>query len=135
MNVPGKLVDVLADPVRDRFYILRQDRNLVLVFDGTTLQQIAELRTGNTPTQMTLTLDSKYLLVGNDNSQLANVYDLDLLVPSQFIRFPGGHYPHSIAVSNGEILAAPRVAFVCLKAPEEAEEDIRHYKTDPVIWL
>jgi uncharacterized protein (TIGR03437 family) len=126
VNVPGKLVDILADPVRDRFYILRQDRNRVLVFDGSAFQQIAEFRTGNTPTQMALTRDAKYLIVGNDNSQIANVYDLDLLQPSQFIRFPGGHYPHSIAVSNGEILAAPRVSFVCLKAPEEAEQDIQH---------
>ena len=126
VNVPGKLVDILADPVRDRFYILRQDQNRVLVFDGDSLQQIAEFPTGNTPTQMALTRDSRYLLVGNDNSQIANVYDLELLQPSDFIRFPGGHYPRSIAVSNTAILAASRVATICLKAPEEAEEDIEH---------
>jgi uncharacterized protein (TIGR03437 family) len=123
-NVPGKLVDILADPVRDRFYILRQDRNLVLVFNGTSLQQIAELRTGNTPTQMALTRDAKYLIVGNDNSQIANVYDLDLLQPSQFIRFPGGHYPRSVAVSNNAILGASRVAGLCLSPPEVVEETV-----------
>ncbi len=107
-NVPGKLVDVLADPVRNRFYAIRQDRNLVLVFDGTSYDQISSMRTGNTPTQMAMTRDFKYLIVGNDNSQIANVYDLDTLQPSQPIIFPFGHYPRSIAVSNRAILASVR---------------------------
>lgn len=126
VNVPGKLVDILADPVRDRFYILRQDKNLVLVLDGTTLAQIATLRTGNTPTQMALTADGKHLLVGNDNSQIANVYDLDLLAPTQFIVFRGGFYPRSIAVSKKAILAAVRSAGLCLRAPEDVAEETRH---------
>ncbi|MFN3323365.1 MAG: hypothetical protein ACK5AZ_07710 [Bryobacteraceae bacterium] len=110
VNVPGKLVDVLADPVRNRFFLLRQDTNQVLVFDGATYSQIATLRTGNTPTQMAVTFDRRYLLVGNDNSQLANVYDLETLQPSEPIRFPAGHYPRSIAASGNAILAATRVA-------------------------
>ena len=110
VNVPGKLVDVLADPGRNRFYILRQDRNLVLVFDLSSFTQVATLRTGNTPIQMAMTTDQKYLIVSNDNSQIANVYDLDELQASNFIEFPGGHYPRSIAVSNGSILATTRVA-------------------------
>jgi hypothetical protein len=28
MNVPGKLVDLLSDPIRNRFYIVRQDQNV-----------------------------------------------------------------------------------------------------------
>ena len=110
VNVPGKLVDLLADPVRDRFYVLRQDRNQVLVFDGTSYAQIATLRTSNTPTQMAVTFDRKYLLVGHDNSQLAYVYDLDTLEPLPPIRFPFGHYPRSLAASGKTILAACRVA-------------------------
>ncbi len=110
INIAGKLVDLLADPVRDRFYVLRQDKNQVLVFDGATYGQIATLRTGNTPTQMAVTFDRRYLLVGNNNSQIANVYDLDTLEPAMPIRFPGGHYPRSIAASGKAILAACRVA-------------------------
>jgi uncharacterized protein (TIGR03437 family) len=111
VNVPGKLVDILADPVRDRIYILRQDKNQVLVFDGSTFTQIgAPLRTGNTPVQMAITSDRKYLLVGNDNSQIANVYDLDLLRSAGFVAFPPGHYPHSVAVSSNAILATMRVS-------------------------
>jgi uncharacterized protein (TIGR03437 family) len=109
-NLPGKLVDLLADPARNRFYILRQDKNQVLVFDGATYKQIASLRTGNTPTQMALTLDRQYLLVGNDDSQLANVYDLDRLEQLDPVAFPPGHYPRSIASSGRAILAASRVA-------------------------
>ena len=43
VNVPGTLVDVVADPVRNRFYVLRQDQNKVFVFDSTG-KQIALLR-------------------------------------------------------------------------------------------
>jgi uncharacterized protein (TIGR03437 family) len=110
VNVPGKLVDILADPGRDRFYVLRQDKNQVLVFDGTSFEQIATLRTGNTPTQMALTFDRSELLVGHDNSQLAYVYDLDTLSPLAPIYFPPGHYPRSIASSGNATLAAARVA-------------------------
>ncbi|HBY61286.1 MAG TPA: hypothetical protein DEH78_15810, partial [Solibacterales bacterium] len=110
MNVPGKLVDVLPDPTRDRFFVLRQDTNQVLVYDARTYNLIATLRTGNTPTQMTATFDRRYLLVGNDNSQIANVFDLETLEAQQPIRFPGGHYPRSIAASANGILAAVRSA-------------------------
>jgi len=108
-DVPGTLVDLLADPVRDRFYVLRQDRNQVLVFDGSALSLLATLRTGNTPTRMAITADRKFLIVGHENSQLAYVYDLDSLQPSTPVVFPAGHYPRSIGVSGNAILAASRV--------------------------
>jgi hypothetical protein len=73
VDTPGVLVDVLADPARDRFYVLRQDQNQVLVFDGSTTAQIAILRTSNTPIQMAITADNQYLLIGHDNSQMAYV--------------------------------------------------------------
>ena len=46
-------------PARNRYYVLRQDKNQVLVFDGTSNQQIAMLRTGNTPTSMAMTFDNQ----------------------------------------------------------------------------
>ena len=110
VNVPGVLVDILADPVRDRFYVLRQDQNQVLVFDGSTTTQIATLRTSNTPIQMAMSADNQYLMIGHDNSQLAYVYDLDSLQESAPIVFPFGHYPKSIAASGRAVLAACRVA-------------------------
>jgi uncharacterized protein (TIGR03437 family) len=110
VNVPGKLVDVLADPFRNRFFVLRQDTNEVLVFDGSNYQQLATLRTGNTPISMALTFDRKMLMVGNDNSQYANVYDLETLEQVAPIRFPFGHYPRYLAASANAILSATRVA-------------------------
>ena len=110
VNVAGKLVDVQADPVRNRFYVLRQDRNEVLVFDASNYTQVAALRTGNTPMQMAITQDHQYLIVGADNSQVAHVYNLDTLQFDRYIIFPTGHYPRSIAVSGSAILAATRVA-------------------------
>lgn len=110
VNIPGKVVDVLADPVRNRFYALRQDKNQVLAFDGTTLKQVGVMRTGNTPVQMAITKDSHYMLVGNDNSQIASVFDLNTMRSSQPIVFPSGYYPRSIAVSNQAILATSRPA-------------------------
>src|SRR5262249_2659279 len=64
----------------------------------------------STPTQMTLTMDRKYLLVGHEDSQFAYVFDLDTLKPDPagHILFPTGHYPKSIAAANGTILAASR---------------------------
>ncbi len=76
-------------PVRNRFFILRQDKNQVLVYDGADYHLIATLRTGNTPTQMAITFDRRYLLVGNDNSQIANVYDLETLEARHADPFPG----------------------------------------------
>ncbi len=108
-DVPGTLVDLLADPIRDRFYILRQDRNQLLVFDGSDLSMIATLRTGSTPTRMAFTADNGRLLVGHDNSRLAYVYDLDTLTALPPVVFPPGHYPRSIADSGNALLAASRV--------------------------
>ena len=110
VNVPGKLVDLIADPVRDRFFVLRQDRNQVLVFDGSSYAQIASLKTSNTPTQMAISFDRRWLLVGHDNSQMISVFDLETLQPSVSIRMPFGHYPRSIASSGRATLVANRVA-------------------------
>ena len=100
VNVPGSLTDLLADPVRSRFYIVAQDTDQVLVFDGTNYTQIASLKTSATPTQIAFTFDRKYLLIGHDNAQQAWVYDLDSLQRQDPIQFPTGHYPRSIAESG-----------------------------------
>jgi uncharacterized protein (TIGR03437 family) len=110
VNVPGSLTDLLADPVRSRFYIVAQDTNQVLVFDGTNYSQIAALKTSATPTQLAFTFDRKYLLIGHDNAQQAWVYDLDSLQRQDPIQFPPGHYPRSIAESGKTILALVRNA-------------------------
>lgn len=110
VNVPGKIVDMLSDTGRNQLYLLRQDKNLVLVYDAKTLVQTGALRTGNTPVHMAMTLDQHYLMVGNDNSQIANVFDLNTLQPSDPILFPFGHYPRAIGVVNGAIFSITRNA-------------------------
>ena len=110
VDLPGNNVDILADPARSRFYVLQQDRNQVLVFDGATYQQIAALRTATTPTQIAMTYDRKYLLIGHDNSQVAFVYDLDSFQQQMPIAFPPGHYPRSLASSGNAMLALVRNA-------------------------
>jgi len=110
VNVPGKLVDILPDPLRDRYFVLRQDRNQVLVFDGQSHSQIASLKTSNTPTQLAVTFDRRQLLVGHDNAQIISVFNLETLQAEAPIRMPGGHYPRSIAASARAILVASRVA-------------------------
>ncbi len=109
-DVPGTLVDLVADPSRERFYIIRQDTNQVLVFDTNTYTQIATLKTGNTPTSMAITFDRRYLLIGSDNSQLLYVYDLDTFEQQWPVQMPFGHYPRSVAASANAILTANRVA-------------------------
>jgi len=110
VDVPGSLVDVLADPIRNRFYVLRQDQNEVYVFDSTGQNQLAVLRTSNTPTSMAITRDGNFLLVGHDNSQLLYVFDLNTLQPSVPVVMPSGHYPRQVAVSSNAILVASRVS-------------------------
>jgi uncharacterized protein (TIGR03437 family) len=107
-NIPGTLTDLLADPVRNRFYVVAQDRDQVLVYDSTTYQQVAALKTSATPTQISFTFDRKYLIIGHDNAQQAWVYDLDSLQQQQPIQFPPGHYPRSIAESGKTMLALVR---------------------------
>jgi uncharacterized protein (TIGR03437 family) len=109
-NVPGKIVDMLPDPSRSRLYLLRQDKNQVQVYDMATLTLLATLRTGNTPTHMAMTLDNQFLAVGNDNSMIANVLDLNALVASSPIVFPYGHYPRSIGFTYTDSFALARNA-------------------------
>jgi uncharacterized protein (TIGR03437 family) len=110
VDVPGKLVDLLPDPSRSRFYILRQDQNQVLVFSSTNNTQIATLRTNNTPMGMAITFDQRYLLVGCDNSHYVNVFDLETLQPTQMVRMFDGDYVQSLAASSNAILAVTRNA-------------------------
>jgi len=110
LDVPGTLTDILADPVRNQFYVLRQDQNQVLVFNGSSYSQMATLRTYNTPTQIALSYDNNWLLVGHDNSQFISVFNLNTLQPATPVAMPGGHYPRSVAASANAILAANRVA-------------------------
>jgi uncharacterized protein (TIGR03437 family) len=108
VNVPGKIVDILADRVRNHVYMLRQDKNAVLVYDSTTLKQVGQMRTGNTPVSMAITDDQQFLIVGNDRSHLASVFNLDTLQPDVPILVQDG-YPRSIVVAHGGIWATVRV--------------------------
>jgi uncharacterized protein (TIGR03437 family) len=108
INVGGKLVDIVADPDQDRFFVLRQDRNEVLVFDGSTFTQTATLRTYNTPMSMTITFDRRFLLVGHDNSHYIAVFDLETLEPLPPVRLATGDYAQAIAASGKSILAMTR---------------------------
>ena len=110
VNIPGYLTDLLADPIRNRFYIVAQDTDQVLVFDSTNYSQMAALKTSATPTQIAFTFDRKYLVIGHDNAQQAWVYDLDSLQRQDPIQFPPGHYPRSIAESGKTMLALVRNA-------------------------
>jgi uncharacterized protein (TIGR03437 family) len=108
INLTGKLVDLVADPDQDRFFVLRQDRNEVLVFDGSTFTQTATLRTYNTPKSMAITFDRRFLLVGHDNSHYVAVFDLETLEPLPPVRLATGDYAQAIAASGRSILAMTR---------------------------
>jgi uncharacterized protein (TIGR03437 family) len=104
IDLPGVLTDILPDPARNRFYILRQDKNQVQIFDASSNQMIVALRTGNGPTTMAISNDGNYLLVANFYSQMVSVFDLNALQAVQPIVLPGGHYGHSVATSNNAVL-------------------------------
>jgi uncharacterized protein (TIGR03437 family) len=108
VNVPGQLTDIVADPLHDRFFILRQDKNQVLVFDGSALRQFATLKTYNSPTSLAITQDGKYLLIGHDSSQVAAVYELETLRQLPYIATGAseGTVAHHIAAAAHGIFAA-----------------------------
>lgn len=108
VNVPGTLKDLVSDPSRDRFYVLRQDRNQVLVYDGANSTRLATLRTCTQPMSMAVTFDRQYLLVGCDRSHYVSVFDLETLEPAPPIRMAKGDYVQSLATSNRGILATTR---------------------------
>ncbi len=105
VDIPGTLTDIMADPMRNQFFVVRSDKNEVLAFDGTNYSQIATLPTGNQPTTMAISFDQQYLLVGNQGSQIVNVYDLDTLQPVSPIILPSGFIALSIASSANATLA------------------------------
>lgn len=110
VDLPGTLVAIEGDSQRNRFYILRQDTSEVLVYNANNLTQIAALKTGTTPTSLAITYDRSRLLIGHDNSQFVEVYNLDTLESDGPILSPFGHYPRQIGVSAAGVLIANRVA-------------------------
>jgi uncharacterized protein (TIGR03437 family) len=107
INVPGKIVDVLADPKRSVYYLLRQDRNQVQVYNSANQTLKATLRTCTAPTSMAITFDQQELLVGCNQSQYISVFDLDQLI-SLFPVSTGSDNVQSLAVSSNAILAMMR---------------------------
>jgi uncharacterized protein (TIGR03437 family) len=108
VDVPGTVVDVLADPQRNVYYVLRQDKNQVLVFNGANNTLTATLRTCTTPKGMAITFDQQDLLVGCDNAHMMSVFDLDLLTTQQSIIVQD--YVQSVASSAGATLVHVRPA-------------------------
>jgi uncharacterized protein (TIGR03437 family) len=110
VDVPGKLADLLPDPTRSRFYVLRQDTNKVLVFNGSNNSQTAVLRTCTKPMGMAITFDQRFLLVGCDNSHYMSVFDLETLQATPPVRMFQGDYVQSVAASSNAILAVTRAS-------------------------
>jgi uncharacterized protein (TIGR03437 family) len=108
VDVPGIVVGVLADPQRSAYYVLRQDKNQVLVFNSSNNTLTATLRTCTTPKSMAITFDQQDLLVGCDNAHIMSVFDLDLLTaqPPIYVQ----DYVQSVAASANAILVHVRPA-------------------------
>ncbi len=109
VDIPGRVVDVMADPHRNVYYVLVQNKNQVQIYDGSANVQTGTLRTCTVPTSMAITFDQQYMLIGCDRSQSILVYDLDTL-QAQAPIVSNIDYVQSIAVSSNAILAATRSA-------------------------
>jgi uncharacterized protein (TIGR03437 family) len=107
VDLPGRIVDVLADPKRNVYYVLNQDKNLVQIFNATTNTQSGSLRTCTVPTSMAITFDQQYLLVGCDHAFVMPVFDLDTLQATAPIVLPSD-YVQSVATSANAILVHVR---------------------------
>src|SRR5262249_2178977 len=107
VDVPGTLVDLLADSVRQRYYVLRHDKNQVLVFNSTNNSPMTTFNTCTVPKGMAQTMDGSTLLVACDNAHIMSVFDLNAMQTMPYIDTQSG-YAQSVAVSNNMILAVMR---------------------------
>jgi len=107
IDIPGTLVDMISDPSKDQFYVLRQDMNQLLVFDGTNNTLKTTLRTCTKPTSMAVTWDQLSLIVGCDNSHMMRVYDIPTLTLRSMVYAPTS-YVQSLGVSSKVVLAVMR---------------------------
>ena len=115
----GRFVDIVADPVRSRFYVLDQKSFLVHMFDSDTFRLLGSFRTGNTPTWMTIGNLGKFLIIANSQAETLTFVDLDtltkfgdVLLPWQVLK--DGHFPMSVATDNSSVL-------ILSKTPDEGE--------------
>ena len=107
LNIPGTLVAVAADPQRNRYYVLRQDTNEVLVYSSLNNTQVTSFKTYNMPSSMAFSIDSHFLLVGHLSSQTIAVFDLDTFQALPYIESEAGNgnTVHSLASTSRGILA------------------------------
>ena len=107
LNIPGTLVAVAADPQRNRYYVLRQDTNEVLVYNSLNNTQVTSLKTYNMPSSIAFSIDSHFLLVGHLSSQTVAVFDLDTFQALPYIGTSAGkgNTVHSLASTSRRILA------------------------------
>jgi len=113
IQIPGNMVGVVGDPIRDRFYVLDQENFQVLIFDSKERRQIGALRTGNTPTWMTVDRGGNHLVVANSMGENVTLIDLrgPRVLGPQFLpwqTFQEGHYPVSVTWSNQSVVIASR---------------------------
>ena len=111
----GHLIGAVADPSRDRFYVLDRNGFQVKAYDSKSLRQIGSFRTGNTPTWMAASKDGRFLVVANSRAEHVTLIDLNSLrvmgnvfVPWQLLQ--GGHYPHSVTAANSEMVLGVNTA-------------------------
>ena len=109
INIPGKLVDMINNPTKDEFYVLRQDKNQILVYNGSNNTPKATLRTCTMPMSMAITWDRTKLLVGCNNAQIMSVFDLNSLQALEPID-TNSNYVQSVASSAKATLAMMRNA-------------------------
>ena len=104
----GGLSSVAYDAGRDRFYVLDAQNFKVLVFDSNTMTKIAEFRTGNSPTAMTISQDDNYLAVANSRGEHVSLVDLNQLTPDGYAYIPwreiSGRYPYAIVTDASRMM-------------------------------
>ena len=111
----GKFVDVIADPNRDRFYVLDQETFQVHMYDSASFRLLGSFRTGNTPTWMTIGHFNTFLIIANSRGETLTLIDLndnrkfgDIQLP--WVNLTEGHYPISVATDNANVVIASETA-------------------------
>ena len=113
--VAGNFVDIIADPHRDRFYVLDQESFQVHMFDSESFRLLGSFRTGNTPTWMTIGNFGTFLIISNSRAETLTLIDLNQNrkfgdIQMFWITLTEGFYPVSVATDNANVLIAAETA-------------------------
>lgn len=100
------LVDLVADPARQRLYVANSGLNRVEVFDTRRKQFLSPIKVGQLPRSLALSLDGNTLYVANTGGESISIIDLDKGEVTGRVQFPPLPFNASASIMTPRLIAA-----------------------------